>query len=164
MLEAQGNRDKTLLGDAAEGGADGLCTEPDSAVMHVFALLGKRWTGVLLAALMSGPGHFTQLKRAVPGISERMLSDRLSELVAQGLVSRTVQEGPPLRVSYRLTRAGEELRPALVELTRWAEAHLEGAAGNCPSEFHDPPPVPDAAAPSPPAARPAPPAGPTLSG
>ena len=58
-------------------------------------MLGKRWTGLVLAALMNGPGHFAQLRRAVPGISERMLSDRLTELAALGLVVRTVEEGPP---------------------------------------------------------------------
>ncbi|MGK5530718.1 winged helix-turn-helix transcriptional regulator [Streptomyces sp. URMC 129] len=121
--------------DAAQGTDDGLCTEPESALQRVFALLGKRWTGVVIAALMSGPGHFAELKRAVPGISERMLSDRLSELAQAGLVTRHVQEGPPLRVSYRLTEAGLGLRPALVELTRWAEAQLPEDARKCPREF-----------------------------
>lgn len=93
-----------LEADAATGGEHGprtgkpadiaLCTEPESALQRVFLLLGKRWTGVVIAALMSGPGHFAELKRAVPGISERMLSDRLSELVHAGLVTRHVQEGP----------------------------------------------------------------------
>ncbi|MDT0342213.1 winged helix-turn-helix transcriptional regulator [Streptomyces litchfieldiae] len=133
MLDAQDNRDEALL--AAGAYDEGPCSAPDNAVLRVFGLLGKRWTGVLLATLMNGPGHFAELKRAVPGISERMLSDRLTELAHEGLVSRTVQEGPPLRVTYRLTEAGRELRPAMVELTRWAETHLEGAAGNCPGEF-----------------------------
>ncbi len=137
MLEEPDNRDKTLPSAEAESGQDELCTAPDAAVLRVFGLLGKRWTGVVIAALMGGPGHFTELRRAVPGISERMLSDRLTELAREGLVSRHVQEGPPLRVSYRLTEAGRELRPALQELTRWAETHLEGAAGRCPAEFRD---------------------------
>ena len=113
---------------------EGCCSEPEAAVLSVFKLLGKRWSGPLIAALMTGPGHFAQLKRAIPGISERMLSDRLGELTAAGLVRRRVQEGPPLRVSYELTDAGRQLRPALVELTRWAEAHLEGGS-TCPREF-----------------------------
>ncbi|ONK12854.1 HTH-type transcriptional regulator YodB [Streptomyces sp. MP131-18] len=137
MLEVPDNQDKALLAADAESERHALCTAPDAAVLRVFGLLGKRWTGVLIAALMGGPGHFTELRRAVPGISERMLSDRLTELANEGLVSRHVQEGPPLRVSYRLTAAGRELRPALQELTRWAEAHLEDAAGKCPAEFRD---------------------------
>ncbi|RMI36816.1 winged helix-turn-helix transcriptional regulator [Streptomyces triticirhizae] len=113
------------------GTAEGGCREPAHAVNEVFGLLGKRWNGLLIAALMAGPGHFAELRRSVPGISERMLSDRLSELAEAGLVTREVHNGPPLRVSYRLTEAGEGLRPALAELTRWAEAHLVGG-DRCP--------------------------------
>ncbi|MBE9498371.1 MULTISPECIES: winged helix-turn-helix transcriptional regulator [Streptomyces] len=112
-----------------------VCTEPESAVTRVFHVLGKRWTGLILAALMSGPGHFAELRRAVPGISERMLSDRLTELATLGLVFRSVEEGPPLRVSYRLTDSGHALKPAMVELTRWADGHLPASAGSCPEAF-----------------------------
>lgn len=112
-----------------------LCTEPTADLTRVFHLLGKRWTGLILAALMNGPGHFTELRRAVPGISERMLSDRLSELGTVGLVARDVEHGPPLRVHYQLTEAGTALRPAMVELTRWAEQHLPEGGTSCPEEF-----------------------------
>lgn len=94
------------------------------ALTRVFALLGKRWTGLVVGALMEGPVHFSDLRRGIPGISERILSGRLSELADAGLVRREVQEGPPLRVIYRLTGRGEALRPALLELGRWAEDHL----------------------------------------
>jgi DNA-binding HxlR family transcriptional regulator len=91
---------------------------------RVFALLGKRWTGLVVSVLMQHPVHFADLRRAIPGISERMLSDRLTELGAAGLVVREVNEGPPLRVSYRLTEAGAALEPALKELGSWAETYL----------------------------------------
>ncbi|WP_165986223.1 helix-turn-helix domain-containing protein [Streptomyces sp. YIM 98790] len=116
-----------------------MCTEPEGGLQRVFGLLGKRWTGLVLAALMSGPGGFAELKRAVPGISERMLSERLTELSELHLVAREVEAGPPLRVTYRLTEAGHGLRPAMVELSRWADRHLAGGSANCPSEFRDPP-------------------------
>ncbi|WP_314175954.1 winged helix-turn-helix transcriptional regulator [Streptomyces winkii] len=118
-------------------GAVGACSEPESSITRVFQVLGKRWTGLVLAALMNGPGHFAQLRRAVPGISERMLSDRLTELASLGLVVRTVEEGPPLRVSYKLTDAGMALKPAMTELTRWADTHLPDEATGCPTEFRD---------------------------
>ena len=73
----------TVTTDAYEAGPS-VCSDPGSALHRVFRLLGKRWTGLLLAALMSGPGYFTELRRAVPGISERMLSDRLTELADLG--------------------------------------------------------------------------------
>ncbi|MEV0122981.1 helix-turn-helix domain-containing protein [Streptomyces sp. NPDC050703] len=112
----------------------GQCSGVGGAVERVFLLLGKRWNGVILASLMSGPGRFAELRRAVNGISERMLSDRLAELGEAGLVSREVDAGPPLRVSYRLTPAGEALRPALQELGDWAERFLGASEqGGCPS-------------------------------
>lgn len=107
------------------------CTEPELAVTRVFQLLGKRWTGLILAALMNGPGYFAELRRAVPGISERMLSDRLTELASLDLVVREVDHGPPLRVGYALTEAGAALRPAMNELSRWADLHLP-SPGGCP--------------------------------
>lgn len=128
MAELRGTtQDGERAGDA--------CTEPESGITRVFQLLGKRWTGLILAALMNGPGHFAELRRATPGISERMLSDRLTELTELGLVVRTVEDGPPLRVRYRLTDAGLALKPAMVELTRWADAHLRSGAQQCPQEF-----------------------------
>ncbi|MDT0613491.1 winged helix-turn-helix transcriptional regulator [Streptomyces lancefieldiae] len=110
------------------------CAGVGGAVERVFVLLGKRWNGVILASLMNGPGRFAELRRAVNGISERMLSDRLAELGEAGLVSREVDAGPPLRVSYRLTPAGEALRPALAELGDWAERFLGASEeGGCPT-------------------------------
>ncbi|MCX4747630.1 helix-turn-helix transcriptional regulator [Kitasatospora sp. NBC_01287] len=108
----------------APGTALGPCAGVDLALTRVFILLGKRWSGLVVAVLSHGPAHFSQLRRAIPGISERMLSDRLTELAEAGLVVRRVDEGPPLRVSYQLTEAGRALRPALDELRSWAATHL----------------------------------------
>lgn len=102
----------------------GACKRVDAGITRVFQLLGKRWTGPIVAVLVEQPAHFADLRRAIPGISERMLSDRLSELGAAELVVREVDEGPPLRVSYRLTAAGAALEPALQELGAWAKEHL----------------------------------------
>ncbi|MER5717805.1 helix-turn-helix domain-containing protein [Streptomyces sp. NPDC002132] len=110
------------------------CKPVDAAIARVFVLLGKRWTGLIVAVLMERPVHFADLRRAIPGISERMLSDRLAELGAAGLVLREVDDGPPLRVAYRLTEAGTALGPALRELRVWAEQHLPEAGygkGGC---------------------------------
>ncbi|MBZ4020729.1 winged helix-turn-helix transcriptional regulator [Streptomyces purpurogeneiscleroticus] len=112
------------------------CKQVDSGMTRVFGLFGKRWTGLIVATLMPGPVHFADLRRAIPGISERMLSDRLVELGSAGLVVREVDAGPPLRVAYRLSRAGLALEPALKELARWAETYL-GDGGQCPERFRD---------------------------
>jgi DNA-binding HxlR family transcriptional regulator len=107
----------------AEHGAE-PCAKVDVALTRVFAILGKRWTGLIVAVLTQRPAYFAELRRAIPKISERMLSDRLTELAEAGIVVREVDPGPPLRVSYRLTEAGEALGPALGELGSWAERYL----------------------------------------
>jgi DNA-binding HxlR family transcriptional regulator len=94
------------------------------ALTRAFALFGKRWTGLIVAVLTEGPAYFVELRRAVPNISERVLSDRLSELVEAGLAVREVDPGPPLRVSYGLAEAGQAFRPTLLELGKWAERYL----------------------------------------
>jgi len=107
------------------------CVGADVALTRVFELFGKRWTGLIVAVLTQRPAYFAELRRAIPKISERMLSDRLTELVDAGLVVREVAPGPPLRVSYGLTEAGLAFRPALTELGRWAEEYLPDDGGGC---------------------------------
>nr|WP_202026610.1 helix-turn-helix domain-containing protein [Rhodococcus sp. MS16] len=91
---------------------------------RAFRFLGKRWNGVILATLLGGPAGFAELKRAVGGISDSVLSDRLTELASAGLVTRTVDAGPPIAVEYQLTVSGQALLPALSELTTWAAENL----------------------------------------
>jgi DNA-binding HxlR family transcriptional regulator len=96
----------------------------NAALTRAFGFFGKRWTGVILATLLDGPAGFSELRRAVGGISDSVLSERLAELGRAGLVTRTVSQGPPLAVTYELTTAGQGLRPAMRELTAWASANL----------------------------------------
>jgi DNA-binding HxlR family transcriptional regulator len=87
-------------------------------------LIGRRWTGAILRVLMDGPLRFSEIAQAVPELSDRLLSERMKELEARGIVERTVIPGPPLRVEYELSRMGRELEPALSELQRWAKRWL----------------------------------------
>ncbi|MER5705667.1 helix-turn-helix domain-containing protein [Micromonospora sp. NPDC002296] len=96
----------------------------DGGLTRAFAFLGKRWNGVLLGTLAHGPAGFAELTRALKGISESVLSDRLGELARVGLVRRTVRQGPPLGVSYELTERGAAVLPALDALARWAHENL----------------------------------------
>jgi DNA-binding HxlR family transcriptional regulator len=96
----------------------------DEALTRVFALLGKRWTGVIIGSLLQRPARFAEMASAIPGITEAMLSARLMELQSAGLVSREVLPGPPIASVYRLTEQGAALRPALRALARWAEANM----------------------------------------
>jgi DNA-binding HxlR family transcriptional regulator len=85
-------------------------------------LVGRRWAGAILWALSERPRYFAELGASVPGISDRLLSRRLRELEASGLVARKVQEGNPPRVSYSLTEKGRALEPVLAALQDWARS------------------------------------------
>ena len=84
-------------------------------------LVGKRWSGAIIAVLLEGGGmRFSEIAQAIPQLSDRLLSERMKELEARGIVERQVREGSPARVEYSLTDMGRELAPALRELREWA--------------------------------------------
>jgi len=107
-----------------DGKAHGCCPLYHEAV----ELVGRRWTGAILRVLMDGPLRFSEIGQAVPELSDRLLSERMKELEARGIVERTVLPGPPLKVEYALSRMGRELEPALSELQDWANRWLRGKA------------------------------------
>ncbi|SRR6266699_1077699 len=88
---------------------------------HAIQLLGKRWTGLLLDALMEGPRRFCELTATVEGLSDRVLSDRLRELEVEGVVERIVYPQIPVRVEYKLTEKGLALKPVVEAIHEWAE-------------------------------------------
>lgn len=88
---------------------------------HAIQLLGKRWTGLILDTLLHGPQRFCELTAAVEGLSDRVLSDRLRELEAEGIIERIVYPQIPVRVEYRLTDKGRDLQPVVDAIHQWAE-------------------------------------------
>jgi DNA-binding HxlR family transcriptional regulator len=100
------------------------CARSDASLVRAFELLGRRWTGVILGTLSDGSASFRELARAVPGIGDSMLATRLASLAEAGLLTRTVDDGPPISVTYQLTDAGRALLPALEQISRWADEHL----------------------------------------
>ncbi len=100
------------------------CVRGDAALARAFQFLGKRWNGVVLGNLRAGPAGFSELSRAIGRISDSVLSDRLADLTAAGLITRAVDAGPPLAVSYALSDRGQALMPALEQISLWADEHL----------------------------------------
>lgn len=86
-------------------------------------LLSGKWCLEILFILVSGARRFGELKRAIPDITQHMLTARLRELEGNGLVTRTVFAEVPPRVEYELTPAAMALRPVFEELLRWAQTH-----------------------------------------
>jgi DNA-binding HxlR family transcriptional regulator len=95
-----------------------------SSYHQAVELVGKRWTGAILFVLMDGPTRFSEFKRLVPDLSDRLLSERMKELESEGIVERHVIDDTPVRVEYVLTTKGEALEPAVRALKRWANAWL----------------------------------------
>ena len=96
----------------------------DAGLSRAFELLGKRWNGVILGTLSSGPAGFAELRRGVGSITDSVLSDRLAELSDAGLITRKVTDTRPPGVSYELSAAGCALLPALDQLAAWASENL----------------------------------------
>jgi DNA-binding HxlR family transcriptional regulator len=105
---------------ARTGSAAGEATYICPDFHHAVEMIGKRWAGVIIWALAERDHYFGELSHAVPGLSDRLLSRRLRELEAEGLVRRAVHAGTPPRVSYGLTEKGRALEPAITELSAWA--------------------------------------------
>jgi DNA-binding HxlR family transcriptional regulator len=115
-------------------------TETISPVCNRFheavELIGGRWTGAIIQALLRGKTRYASLKAAIPDITDRMLSERLRFLEAEGLVTRQVLPESPVRVEYELTDKGRALESALTEIGNWANRWIPGTP--VPVENHTP--------------------------
>lgn len=88
-------------------------------------LIGKRWTGLIIRVLLSGDKRFKEIKEFIPELSDRMLTKRLKELEAAGVLSRHVYPEMPVRIEYALTEKGRNLEPILNEIQNWAERWMD---------------------------------------
>ena len=102
---------------AAHAADDQICPRFHKTI----ELVGKRWTGAIVQQLMDGPRRFTALRGAVPGLHDRLLSERLKELEAEGMVMRRVYAETPVHIEYSLTDKGRALEKVFAELQRWAD-------------------------------------------
>ncbi|SFJ76587.1 winged helix-turn-helix transcriptional regulator [Thermoflavimicrobium dichotomicum] len=98
-----------------------LCPKFEAA----FELIGKRWTGLIIRVLLSGSKRFKEIKDIIPEMSDRMLTERLKELEAAGILSRNVYPEMPVRIEYELTDKGRALEPIMNEMQKWAETWME---------------------------------------
>jgi len=87
-------------------------------------IIGRRWTGAIVRALLAGNSRFCQIRSTVPGLSDRLLSERLKELETEGIVERLVQPDTPVRIEYHLTPKGEALAAVVQTASAWAAEWL----------------------------------------
>jgi len=89
-------------------------------------VLGGKWKTVILCYLKQQPLRYADLRRLIPSLSDKMLTERLGDLTARGLVLKKRMSGPPARDVYTLTPTGKSLSAPLTELYRWGEKHAAG--------------------------------------
>jgi len=106
-------------------GTEEVCDRVEAA----FNLLAKKWTGLIINALLAGELYFCELEKAIPALSARVLALRMRELEEEEVVVRAVSAGSPVRVSYALTEKGRALGPVIREIVAWAHSWSEPAAG-----------------------------------
>jgi DNA-binding HxlR family transcriptional regulator len=96
------------------------------AIREVLDLVGDKWSVLVVGTLRDGSLRFSELRRSIEGISQRMLTLTLRNLERDGLLTRTVTPTIPMRVDYRLTRLGRTLLIPVLALAEWSQKH--GAA------------------------------------
>ncbi len=104
--------------------ADALLSMECPKISQVLARVGEKWSVLIIIMLAGGPRRFSDLKRSIGGISQRMLTLCLRGLERDGLVRRTVFPVVPPRVEYELTALGQSLREPVTQLASWAKSHL----------------------------------------
>lgn len=97
-----------------------MCPKYESAA----ELLGKKWTGLIIRVLLGGPKRFKDIKEQIPDMSDKMLTDRMKELEALGILTRTVYPEMPVRIEYELTEKGRQLEEVIVSIQSWGETWM----------------------------------------
>ena len=110
-----------------------LDCSPGCAVEATLQLIDGKWKGVILYHLLDGTLRFNEIRRKLASVTQRMLTNQLRELEADGLVSRKVYPEVPPRVEYSLTERGRSLSPVIRELKRWGDAHAGVQANKSPT-------------------------------
>lgn len=108
---------------------------PACPVEATLELIGGKWKGIVLYYLLDGRIRFTDLKRKIGCVTQRMLTKQLRELESDGLVKRIVYAEVPPRVEYELTEEGTSLRPILTVLKEWGETYALKLLENRSSQF-----------------------------
>jgi DNA-binding HxlR family transcriptional regulator len=106
---------------------------PGCAVEAALSLIDGKWKGVVLYHLLERTHRFSEIRRRIPNVTQRMLTNQLRELEADGLIRRTVYPEVPPKVEYSLTARGRSLAPVIAALKSWADAHIDPATYDQPA-------------------------------
>ncbi|HTI03433.1 MAG TPA: helix-turn-helix domain-containing protein [Acidisoma sp.] len=106
---------------------------PGCSVEATLSLIDGKWKGVILFHLLDGTLRFNELRRRIPDVTQRMLTNQLRELEVDGLILRRVYAQVPPKVEYSLSNRGRTLEPVLQALKFWGDAHIGLFTGRAPS-------------------------------
>lgn len=98
---------------------------PECPVATTVALIGSKWKLLILRNLLARPWRFNELKRDLAGISQKVLTDSLRSMEADGIITRTVYPEVPPRVEYALSELGESMRPVIKSMEEWGTAYKQ---------------------------------------
>lgn len=118
---AEAPADPAALGAFVERKRQGVYAVTGCPIRDVLSQLGDKWTTLIVLALAEGPRRFSAIRRAVPDISKRMLTQTLRDLERDGLLTRRVYPTKPPSVEYRLSPLGRSLLEPLGALVAWSE-------------------------------------------
>ena len=99
------------------------------AFTEAIEIIGRRWTGAVIRSMLSGATRYSEMLSAVPGLSDRLLSERLKELETRGIVERRVTPSTPVRIEYTLTEKGRDLATVVRSVADWADKWAAQEAG-----------------------------------
>jgi DNA-binding HxlR family transcriptional regulator len=100
-------------------------------------LIGRRWTGAIIRAMQTGHTRFSDIAHVVPGLSDRLLSERLKELESEGIVTRSVFPETPVRIEYELTNKGRDLDSVMQAIGDWSYRWVEVESAREASEIEE---------------------------
>ncbi|MDO5537338.1 MAG: helix-turn-helix domain-containing protein [Desulfovibrionaceae bacterium] len=102
---------------------------PACPVATTVSLIGSKWKLLILRDILAGPRRFGELLRSLDGISQKVLSDNLRSMEADGLLVRTAYPEVPPRVEYSLSELGDSMRPIIAQMEQWGSAYKKKVAG-----------------------------------
>lgn len=105
-----------------------LDCSPGCAVEAALSFIDGKWKGVVLYHLFEATLRFTEIRRRLPNITQRMLTNQLRELEADGLILRKIYPQVPPKVEYSLSTRGRSLEPVIMALKAWGDANMDAAA------------------------------------
>ena len=98
---------------------------PECPVATTVALIGSKWKLLIMRNLLARPWRFNELKRDLAGISQKVLTDSLRSMEADGIITRTVYPEVPPRVEYALSELGESMRPVIRSMEEWGKEYKQ---------------------------------------